>query len=184
MGLVELLDSLLKIGVGVFIGAALYFYRSTRADNDEIDLKDVKVEIAEKSQADVAPAQWRQDKLDRSLELLVEYNQTLGDVKHALSNYIDHGGEEFKAALKKADQVGLDAFNKFYAIEAYLLSAGAVEAHNIMDEYIILVSKIRREFHHSRARESNVSLDTSVADIKACRRRLYTSINEFYSNTG
>lgn len=135
-----------------------------------------------KGKVEVALEPWRQDKLDRSLELLIEYNQTLGDVKHALSNYIDHGGEEFKEELKRADQVGLEAFNKFYAIEAYLISAGAVEAHKAMDEYISIISKVRREFHHSRARESNVSLDNSVADIKTCRRRLYAAINECYKN--
>lgn len=171
MGLVEFLDSLLKIGAGAFIGAALCFYHFKRVDKGEED---------EKGETSVVLERWRQDKLDRSLEFLIEYNETLGDVKHAISDYIDYGGQEYENALKLADKAGLNAFNKFYAVEAYLLSAGAVEPHKIMGEYIKLISGLRREFHFSRARESTMSLDSAVIDIRACRRRLYASMGVCY----
>lgn len=168
---VELFDSVLKISVGAIIATTISFFY-------------FRGSAVEKGSSVASLGGWKEEKLDQSLEILIEYNTSVGVLKHAMSNYIDVGSPENEECLKEADKKSLDVFEKFYAIEAYLLSAGATEPHKIMSEYIDLISKLRREFHFTRARESTMSLDNAVLDIRDCRRRLYGSLSECYSNYG
>lgn len=167
---IELLDSVLKISMGAFIATAssFFYFRGS---------------AAERVSNVTSQGGWKEQKLDQSLEFLIEYNTSVGVLKHAMSNYIDVGSPENEECLKEADKKSLDVFEKFYAIEAYLLSAGAIEPHKIMSEYIDLISKLRREFHFTRARESTMSLENAVLDIRDCRRRLYSSLSECYTDS-
>lgn len=119
----------------------------------------------------------KKEKLDKCVDGLVEFNKKLGAMKGALSNFIAFGGEKYRDKLEESQNDLLDAFKIFYRVEAYLLLMNMQDTHKIMNVYIELVSKLRSDFHYSLDDLKMNDFHESVLRIKACRRRLYSSLN-------